>query len=189
MGIRSVDRSRVGDRLRRHLSRLGGAGDLRRDSISCSAHHCADQEDEADARAGMDGERDEVDGDSIRARARVDDCARRGRAEALPGRDPLARRIVLRSMTTVGRFAPSPTGPLHLGSLVAAVGSRWFAKRDGGRWLVRMEDLDAPRVVAGSAEEILAALQRYSLDWDGEVVYQSQRVALYESALDRLRAK
>ena len=92
-------------------------------------------------------------------------------------------------MTTIGRFAPSPTGPLHLGSLVAAIGSRWFAKRDGGRWLVRMEDLDAPRVVPGSAEEILAALRRYSLDWDGEVVYQSQRIALYESALDRLRAK
>ena len=92
-------------------------------------------------------------------------------------------------MTTIGRFAPSPTGPLHLGSLVAALGSRTFAKRDGGLWLMRMEDLDTPRVIRGSADEILAALKRYSLDWDGEVVYQSQRIALYEAALAELRAK
>jgi hypothetical protein len=75
----------------------------------------------------------------------------------------------------VGRFAPSPTGPLHLGSLVAAVGSWLFARREGGEWLVRMEDLETPRVVAGSADEILHVLERYGLTWDGEVVYQSQR--------------
>src|SRR6185436_1764346 len=79
----------------------------------------------------------------------------------------------------VGRFAPSPTGTLHLGSLVAAVGSYLFAKRVGGRWLVRIEDIDTGRVVPGSAEEILAALQRYGLQWDGEVVWQSRRTALY----------
>jgi glutamyl-Q tRNA(Asp) synthetase len=89
----------------------------------------------------------------------------------------------------VGRFAPSPTGPLHLGSLVAAIGSYVFAKRDNGQWLVRMEDLDTPRIVPGSADEILAALQRYGLQWDGEVVFQSQRIALYESALQQLREK
>jgi glutamyl-Q tRNA(Asp) synthetase len=88
-----------------------------------------------------------------------------------------------------GRFAPSPTGPLHLGSLVAALGSYLFAKRNGGRWLVRMEDLDTPRVVPGSAEEILAALRRYGLEWDGDVVFQSQRTALYEQALQTLREK
>jgi glutamyl-Q tRNA(Asp) synthetase len=88
-----------------------------------------------------------------------------------------------------GRFAPSPTGPLHLGSLVAAVGSRAFAKRAGGRWLVRMEDLDAPRVVPGSAEEILEALRRYGLTWDGEVVFQSRRTHLYEAALNVLRER
>jgi glutamyl-Q tRNA(Asp) synthetase len=92
-------------------------------------------------------------------------------------------------MTPTGRFAPSPTGPLHLGSLVAAVGSWLFARRAGGRWLVRMEDLDTPRVVAGSADEILRALERYGLTWDGEVVYQSQRIALYDDALATLRAK
>jgi glutamyl-Q tRNA(Asp) synthetase len=92
-------------------------------------------------------------------------------------------------MTPTGRFAPSPTGPLHLGSLVAAVGSWLFARRLGGQWLVRMEDLDTPRVVAGSADEILRALERYALTWDGEVVYQSQRIALYDDALAALRAK
>lgn len=91
--------------------------------------------------------------------------------------------------TTVGRFAPSPTGPLHFGSLVAAVGSYLFAKHDGGKWLVRMEDLDTPRVVAGSAEEILESLQRYGLKWDGEVLWQSKRTALYEEALEALRAR
>lgn len=89
----------------------------------------------------------------------------------------------------IGRFAPSPTGPLHLGSLVAAVGSWLYARAEGGRWLVRIEDIDAPRVVPGSADEILAALRRYSLDWDGEVVWQSRRTHLYERALDELRAK
>ena len=90
---------------------------------------------------------------------------------------------------TVGRFAPSPTGPLHLGSLVAAVGSWLFARGAGGRWLVRMEDLDTPRVVPGSADDILGALRRYGLEWDGEVAVQSQRIALYEAALMELRAK
>ncbi|HEX3069460.1 MAG TPA: tRNA glutamyl-Q(34) synthetase GluQRS [Thermoanaerobaculia bacterium] len=89
----------------------------------------------------------------------------------------------------IGRFAPSPTGPLHLGSLVAAVGSCLFARREGGQWLVRMEDLDTPRVIAGSADEILRALERYGLTWDGEVVYQSQRTALYDEALRLLREK
>ena len=88
-----------------------------------------------------------------------------------------------------GRFAPSPTGPLHLGSLVAAVGSWLFARAAGGRWLVRMEDLDAPRVVPGSADEILDALQRYELTWDGGVVFQSHRIAMYERALLTLRTK
>ena len=89
----------------------------------------------------------------------------------------------------MGRFAPSPTGPLHFGSLVAAVGSWLFARSNGGRWLVRMEDLDAPRVVPGAADDILRALERYGLDWDGEVVFQSGRTSLYEEALPSLRAR
>ncbi len=89
----------------------------------------------------------------------------------------------------VGRFAPSPTGPLHAGSLVAAAGSWLSARSQGGRWLVRMEDLDAPRVRAGSASEILEGLTRYGLEWDGEVEYQSTRQHLYAEALERLRSQ
>lgn len=88
-----------------------------------------------------------------------------------------------------GRFAPSPTGPLHFGSLVAAVGSWLFARAAGGRWLVRIEDLDTARIVPGSAGEILAALQRYGLTWDGDVVRQSARTHLYAQALEQLRDK
>ncbi len=88
----------------------------------------------------------------------------------------------------VGRFAPSPTGPLHLGSLVAAVGSYLLARRSGGRWLMRMEDLDQPRVVPGMADDILRTLERLGLHWDGEVVWQSRRDTHYQAALERLAA-
>ena len=91
-------------------------------------------------------------------------------------------------MRVRGRFAPSPTGPLHVGSLVAAVGSWLFARSAGGEWLGRREDLDAPRVVPGAADEILRALERYGLTWDGEVALQSRRAPLYEEALAGLRA-
>jgi glutamyl-Q tRNA(Asp) synthetase len=95
----------------------------------------------------------------------------------------------MKPAAAVGRFAPSPTGPLHLGSLVAAVGSWLFARHAGGRWLVRMEDLDAPRVVPGAADEILAALDRYGMRPDEAPVFQSQRLARYEGALEQLRAR
>ena len=87
-----------------------------------------------------------------------------------------------------GRFAPSPTGPLHMGSLTAALASWLDARAAGGQWLVRIEDLDRPRAVPGAADEILRALERLGLHWDGEVVYQSRRDALYSAALDKLRA-
>jgi glutamyl-Q tRNA(Asp) synthetase len=90
-------------------------------------------------------------------------------------------------VTYVGRFAPSPTGPLHFGSLVAAVASWLDARSVGGSWLVRIEDVDAPRTVPGAADEILRALEAFALHWDGEVVWQSRRTALYERALERLR--
>lgn len=85
-----------------------------------------------------------------------------------------------------GRFAPSPTGPLHFGSLVAAVGSYLDARANNGEWLVRMEDLDPPREVPGAADEILQTLDDYGLEWDGEVVYQSQRHDYYEYVLTKL---
>ncbi len=86
-----------------------------------------------------------------------------------------------------GRFAPSPTGPLHFGSLVAAVGSYLQARSQGGQWLVRIEDLDPPREVPGTADDILRTLEAFGFEWDGEVMYQSRRHAAYESALERLR--
>lgn len=89
----------------------------------------------------------------------------------------------------VGRFAPSPTGPLHFGSLVAAVGSYCLARRNRGKWLLRMEDLDPPRVVPGAADEILSALEALGLHWDGEIVWQSQRTEAYIEAIEKLRQR
>ncbi len=86
-----------------------------------------------------------------------------------------------------GRFAPSPTGPLHFGSLVAAVGSYLDARAHKGEWLLRIEDIDPPREVAGATDAILRALDSFGLEWDGQVVYQSRRGDYYTSALERLR--
>jgi glutamyl-Q tRNA(Asp) synthetase len=85
-----------------------------------------------------------------------------------------------------GRFAPSPTGPLHFGSLIAALGSFLEARRRGGEWLVRIEDVDTPRTAPGATTAILRALERYGLYWDGPVVHQSQRAAHYQTALESL---
>jgi glutamyl-Q tRNA(Asp) synthetase len=91
-------------------------------------------------------------------------------------------------MPYVGRFAPSPTGALHFGSLLAALASWLDARRAGGRWLVRMEDLDSPRVMPGAADAILRQLEEFALQWDGAVVHQSSRLGLYRDALENLRA-
>jgi glutamyl-Q tRNA(Asp) synthetase len=87
-----------------------------------------------------------------------------------------------------GRFAPSPTGPLHFGSLIAAVGSYLQARATNGEWIVRIEDLDRPRTVPGAAEAILESLQRFGMHWDGPVSYQSQRGEFYEACLQQLIA-
>jgi glutamyl-Q tRNA(Asp) synthetase len=88
----------------------------------------------------------------------------------------------------VGRFAPSPSGPLHFGSLVAAAASWLDAHAARGRWLLRIEDLDAPRAQPGADDDILRTLERFGFTWDGPVLYQSLRGARYEAALQKLQA-
>ncbi|WP_251358293.1 tRNA glutamyl-Q(34) synthetase GluQRS [Kangiella sp. TOML190] len=91
------------------------------------------------------------------------------------------------SKPVIGRFAPSPSGPLHFGSLIAAVGSYLIAKANGGKWLVRIEDIDPPREVAGAADQILRQLEAFGFEWDGEVLYQSTRLDRYEEILNDLK--
>lgn len=102
----------------------------------------------------------------------------------LPGVDlagPAGGRVV-------GRFAPSPSGPLHFGSMVAALGSCLSARAAGGRWLLRIEDVDTPRTVPGAADGILRTLEHFGFEWDGPVVWQSRRTDAYRAAFEQLRA-
>jgi glutamyl-Q tRNA(Asp) synthetase len=87
-----------------------------------------------------------------------------------------------------GRFAPTPSGPLHFGSLVAALGSYLDAKAHAGEWLLRIEDVDPPRVVAGATDAILRGLEAFGFAWDGPPIHQSRNGATYQAALDRLDA-
>lgn len=98
--------------------------------------------------------------------------------------------VILKSSNPyIGRFAPSPSGPLHFGSLVCALGSYLDAQSHGGQWLLRMEDLDPPREEPGAATRILNSLEAHGLHWHGPVVWQSKRHALYEETLEQLRKK
>ena len=97
-----------------------------------------------------------------------------------------AMRTTSTSKSYVGRFAPSPTGPLHFGSLVAAVASYCDAKAHAGKWLLRMEDLDKPREAPGAADTILRQLEVFGFEWDDEVIYQSKRDSFYAEALNHL---
>jgi glutamyl-Q tRNA(Asp) synthetase len=86
----------------------------------------------------------------------------------------------------IGRFAPSPTGPLHLGTLVAAMASYLEALTHNGQWLLRIEDLDPPREIPGSADEIITSLETLGFKWDGSIIYQSQRTEIYQDTLQQL---
>ncbi|MRR50648.1 MAG: tRNA glutamyl-Q(34) synthetase GluQRS [Rhodocyclaceae bacterium] len=106
----------------------------------------------------------------------------KSRQSSLPVQTPRSIHPVVR-----GRYAPSPTGPLHFGSLVAAVGSFLEARCQGGEWLLRMEDVDEPRCRGPWADDILRTLEAFGFEWDGEVMVQSRRKARYQEALDALR--
>lgn len=94
----------------------------------------------------------------------------------------------LRDMSYRGRFAPSPTGPLHAGSILTAVASYLDAKASQGTWLVRIEDLDPPRTQAGAEQAILQALEAYALEWDEAVLRQSERLSIYQDFTEQLLA-
>ena len=99
-----------------------------------------------------------------------------------------AMETASKPLLSCGRFAPSPTGPLHFGSLVAALGSCLEARRRGGRWLVRMEDVDVPRCKPEHASSILRTLEAFGFEWDGAIMVQSTRSTHYAAALERLKA-
>lgn len=99
----------------------------------------------------------------------------------------ITEQAALKPTHYVGRFAPSPSGDLHFGSLIAALGSYLQARAQSGSWLVRIEDIDPPREIPGAAARILTALEHYGLHWDGPVIYQSQRHDAYRATLEWLK--
>src|SRR3984957_9549234 len=111
---------------------------------------------------------------------------RRSGESAAKSNTATATTDTARNAPYVGRFAPTPSGDLHLGSLYTAVASFLDARAHRGRWLVRIEYLDKPREVPGAADGILRTLQAFGLEWDGEVLRQHDRAALYAGALQSL---
>ncbi|QQX80961.1 tRNA glutamyl-Q(34) synthetase GluQRS [Shewanella sp. KX20019] len=93
---------------------------------------------------------------------------------------------MVNSTPYIGRFAPSPSGPLHFGSLIAALGSFLRARSMKGQWLLRIEDIDPPREIVGASSQILSTLEAYGLHWDNSVLYQSQRLEIYQRQINQL---
>src|SRR5262249_40610125 len=110
-------------------------------------------------------------------------------AQCILGRTPPVQVHMAPAGSYTGRFAPSPTGPPHFGSLIPPPAGRPAARKRRGRWLVRIEDLDGPRVVPGAEDEILRQLEACGLGWDGPILRQSERSAQYEDALRRLAGR
>ncbi|GHG65523.1 glutamyl-Q tRNA(Asp) synthetase [Alishewanella longhuensis] len=101
----------------------------------------------------------------------------------------MSNALPLQTASYIGRFAPSPSGPLHFGSLIAAVGSYLQAKSQQGKWLLRIEDIDTPRVQAGADSAIMRTLEAFGLHWDDAVIYQSQRLARYQQVFQDLQQR
>jgi glutamyl-Q tRNA(Asp) synthetase len=100
--------------------------------------------------------------------------------ETSPAVEPLIRKAT-------GRFAPTPSGPLHFGSLVTALASYCHARKNTADWVIRIEDVDTPRVVKGSVDIILSTLEAFGFEWDGDIIFQSQRFDAYQQALQQLK--
>jgi glutamyl-Q tRNA(Asp) synthetase len=88
-----------------------------------------------------------------------------------------------------GRFAPSPTGPVHYGTLIAAVGSYLQAKKNHGEWFIRIDDIDTCRVVDGADDDILRTLEHFGFEWNGNIIYQTQQIESYQQALEQLKSQ
>ncbi|CAM5200224.1 tRNA glutamyl-Q(34) synthetase GluQRS [Alishewanella longhuensis] len=101
----------------------------------------------------------------------------------------MSNALPLQTASYIGRFAPSPSGPLHFGSLIAAVGSYLQAKSQQGKWLLRIEDIDTPRVQAGADSAIMRTLEAFGLHWDDPVIYQSQRLTRYQQVFNDLQQR
>ena len=117
---------------------------------------------------------------------RRDDVILLGSEKSFKSKAIYFMKDIIKQKNYIGRFAPSPTGPLHFGSLVAAVGSYLEAKTKNGKWLLRVEDIDPPREVKGATKSIISTLEQFGFEWDEHITYQSRRYDIYQQYIDKL---